>query len=252
MAVTEVVKSGLEGTLSFAIRSVNLLAAPADFTVTPSDSGGTIANTTEIWYKVSTVNADGESLPCTAVKGTAAGAGNLNKMTLGWSAVATATGYRVYSCATETGTYKLKSSISAPTVAYVDTDGTIDSGAATDLVWVEVGYCTNFSYEENDASRPIFDHYEISHYKRGRDTCTASVSALYTNRAASMYQLLHDSTVKIDPCGFKLEIYDDGGATLTETITLFLAHVTRVSFNQPDTDDDSMSIDLVYNSSDAR
>ena len=252
MAVTNVVKDGLEGTLSYAVRSVNLKAAPAGFTVTPADSGGTIADAAVIWYKVSTMDADGESLPCAAVSGTASTAGNDSSMGLSWSAVTGAVTYRIYISATQTGTYVYKASVTAPTVAYTDINGTVPATGDSPLAWVELAYCSGFSYEEADGSRPIYDHYTLSHFKRGRDANTASISSLYTNRAASVYELMHNATHTVIPCGIKLEIEDDGASVVSETITLFNAHITRVAFSQPDSGDDTLTADATYQDSDVR
>lgn len=249
MAVTNVVKDGLEGTLFYSPRSVNFLTAPTGLTVTPSDTGGTIPATTTRYFRVSACDNNGETIGSTAKSGVTGGTGTTNKYTVSWTAVDGATSYRVYISDTQNGEYYLKGTVAAPTVTFSCTTETVDSTADPALDWVTIAYCTGFNYEENPNPRAVYDHYEIDHYKRGRETCSGSISHLYTNRQASVYQLLNDSKFDSTPCGFKLEINDDGGDTITETILLFQARVGRVGYNQPDTGDITLSADFSYKSS---
>lgn len=251
MAITETVKDGLEGTLFYAPRSVNVLTAPANLTVTPSDTGGTVPASTTRWFKVSACDNYGESLGSAAKSAVTTATGTTHKYTLTWDTVADATSYRVYISATQNGSYHLAGVVTAPTVTYDCTKEAVDSNADAVLEWVTVAYCTGFNYEENDGARAVYDHYEIDHYKRGRETCSGSISHLYTNRLASVYQLLDKARTNSTPCGFKLEINDDGGATVTETIHLFQGRVSRVAYNQPDTGDITLSADFTYRSSHA-
>lgn len=71
----------------------NLLLSPASPAATASGTGGTLPAAT-YGYVVTTLSEMGESTPTNMV--TATTTGTTSKVTVGWSAVANATGYRVY------------------------------------------------------------------------------------------------------------------------------------------------------------
>jgi hypothetical protein len=81
--------------LSFAISS-NGVTAPTNVTPTSSLDGGTMGNGT-YYYMVTALTFDGESLPSTATTVAVTGATVATaKVTLSWSPVANAVGYRIY------------------------------------------------------------------------------------------------------------------------------------------------------------
>jgi hypothetical protein len=72
------------------------LAAPTPGTFTTATTGGTLASSTTYYYRVSGINAGGETLPNTETsKATGAGT-ETNTVTVKWSALTGATGYRIY------------------------------------------------------------------------------------------------------------------------------------------------------------
>lgn len=106
------------------------LPTPSGVTATPSATGGTLAAGTYT-YRVSAVNAQGETLASAAV--TASTTGTTSSVAVSWAAVtpplgvSAVTGYRVYG---RTGTVGLLTTTAAGTLTYTDT------GAATPGVGV--------------------------------------------------------------------------------------------------------------------
>lgn len=105
------------------------LSTPTGVTATPSTTGGTLAAATYS-YRVSAVNARGETLASTAV--TAITTGTTGSVAVAWAAVSVptgvdpVTGYRVYG---RTGTVGLLTTTAAGTLSYTDT-GAATPGAA--------------------------------------------------------------------------------------------------------------------------
>jgi len=98
------------------------LPAPTGVTATGSATGGTLA-AASYFYRVSAVNARGETLASTEVTSGAL-TGTTSSVALSWAAVPGATGYRVYR-GTTSGTYTSPAFLSAPTgTTYTDTGGT--------------------------------------------------------------------------------------------------------------------------------
>jgi len=98
------------------------LPAPTGVTATGSATGGTLA-AASYFYRVSAVNAQGETLASTEVTSGAL-TGTTSSVALSWAAVPGATGYRVYRTTTS-GTYTSPAFLSAPTgTTYTDTGGT--------------------------------------------------------------------------------------------------------------------------------
>lgn len=72
------------------------LGAPTQTAPSTSTTGGTgLAATTQYFYKVTALNANGESVP-SGEQSVTTGAGSTNSNTVNWNSVAGATGYRVY------------------------------------------------------------------------------------------------------------------------------------------------------------
>lgn len=103
-------------------------AAPASPSAAGSTGGGTLAASADYAYRVTAIDDDaGETLAGTEVVGTVPG-GGLGKITVGWSAVATATGYRIYRADTAGGVYGRLVEVSGA-ASYVDTGAvTPDTG----------------------------------------------------------------------------------------------------------------------------
>ena len=123
---------------------------------------------------------------------------------------------------------------------YYNVNAEAPYAAASADGWTLLGYVTGFNYEENDGSRAVYDHYEIDHYKRGRETNSGSISQLYTNKTNSLLGL-KGSTIAL-----KLEIKDDGGATVSEYHVLNKVRISRTGFNMPDTGDITSTADFTY------
>ena len=246
MPVTSTVKDGLEGYLSLSLLSINELDTPNAPTATASTSGGSIGASTSRWYKIAATDADGESLPSTAGTATTT-TGSANKIALTWTVVPNATGYKIYSASASTGPFYFKASTTSN--SYDDLNGTVNTTAENPAEWVELGFVTGFNYEENPNDRPIYSHYEVHHYKKGRADATGSISHLYTNRLASVYKMLDFVRTNNKMAGIKLEIKDDGGETVTETHKLYNARFGVARFNQPDQGDITISADFRFKNS---
>jgi len=106
------------------------LTTPTGVTATGSATGGTLA-AASYFYRVSAVNAQGETLASTEVTSGAL-TGTTSSVALSWTAVPGATGYRVYRTTTS-GTYTSPAFLSAPTgTTYTDTGGTaLTAGTVT-------------------------------------------------------------------------------------------------------------------------
>jgi hypothetical protein len=104
------------------------IATPTADTFTTADSGGTLIDETEYSYRVSALDADGESLAFEAVQETtlATGAGDENTITVKWLEVTGATSYNVYG-RTE-GSESLLANVAAPTVEWEDDGSETPSG----------------------------------------------------------------------------------------------------------------------------
>lgn len=99
--------------------------APPVVAAAPSNAGGTLTHAASPYdYVVTAVNANGESLPSTAVTPTIA-AGTTGSVVLTWPAISTASSYRVYGRAS--GSVGLLATVTNPT--YTDT-GAASPGAA--------------------------------------------------------------------------------------------------------------------------
>jgi hypothetical protein len=102
------------------------LTTPVDLTATRSATGGTLAAGT-YYYKVSAVNGAGQTLPSSQVSVTTTG--TTSSVVLTWTAVAGATGYRVYR-STVSGTFNTPALLASPTSAtYTDTGTAVGVGA---------------------------------------------------------------------------------------------------------------------------
>lgn len=99
------------------------LSAPANLAVANSTTGGTLADATYS-YRVSAVNACGETVPATAATDTATGGGT-SSMVLTWDPVVGATHYRIYG--RDSGTELLLAETTATT--WTDTGALTPTGA---------------------------------------------------------------------------------------------------------------------------
>lgn len=126
---------------------------------------------------------------------------------------------------------------------YYNTNAEAEYASGVTSGWTLIGYVTGFNYENNDGSRAVYDHYEVDHYKRGRETNSGSISHLYTNKTNSLLGL-KGSTIAL-----KLEIRDDGGATVSEYHLLSKVRIGRTGFNMPETGDITSSADFTFGSS---
>lgn len=93
--------------------------APASPSATGSTGGGTLAASSDYAYRVTAIDDAGETLPGTEQVGTVPGGGP-GKITVAWSAVATATGYRIYRADSAGGTYGRLVEVTGAT-SYIDT-----------------------------------------------------------------------------------------------------------------------------------
>lgn len=82
------------GTATITVQ--NGLATPVASGLSASGSGGTLTNATTYFYRVSALNAFGESLASTEVSQATPGGPNTCTVTIPWAAISGATSYRVY------------------------------------------------------------------------------------------------------------------------------------------------------------
>lgn len=105
------------------------LAAPTADTFVLADAGGTLLDSTTYSYRVSAVDADGESLANAAVTQATGTGGNPDEhtITVKWLAVSGATSYKVYG--RTAGSEQYLATVAAPTVQYLDDGSATPSGA---------------------------------------------------------------------------------------------------------------------------
>lgn len=101
------------------------LSTPTITSVTTATTGGSLPAATTHSYRVSAINATGETLASAAVTVTT-GAGSTNANTVNWSAVDFATGYKVYG---RTGGAELLIAEVGAVTSYVDDGSITPSGA---------------------------------------------------------------------------------------------------------------------------
>ncbi|MCD6148876.1 hypothetical protein J7J18_05900, partial [bacterium] len=80
-------------TLSGGNLTIGPLSPPSNLSVATSSSSGSCATGTTYYYRVTAVNPNGETLGCTEVS---TSTGDATALDISWSAVAGATGYKVY------------------------------------------------------------------------------------------------------------------------------------------------------------
>lgn len=104
------------------------LATPTAAAFATATSGGTLLNSTTYYYRVSAINAMGETLAfAEASQATGAGgAGNAHTVTVNWAAVTGATGYKVYG--RSTGAELLIATVGL-VLTYIDTGAITPAGA---------------------------------------------------------------------------------------------------------------------------
>lgn len=108
--------------------SGGVLTAPSTPTTSgASSTGGNLAQSTNYFYKITALSASGESLPSGELSYTTPASGTAtNQITLNWSAVTGATGYKIYR-STSAGAEKFLASVGAVT-SYADTSATVPAG----------------------------------------------------------------------------------------------------------------------------
>jgi hypothetical protein len=103
------------------------LVAPTNAAFSQTDTGGSLPPSTTYHYRVTATNAQGESLASVSTSGsTSATAGSTHAMVVNWTAVAGATGYRVYG--RSSGSEQLIAAVGDATT-YTDTGAIAPSGA---------------------------------------------------------------------------------------------------------------------------
>lgn len=140
------------------------LAAPANPAAVASESGGTLAAAT-YYYKITAVNAAGESLGSAEVNGVIAGA--TGSIALTWDAVTGATGYRIYRGPSAAGEdhYFSSATASFTDVGATGTAGTVPVATPTitwkaqlsldGTTWFDAQYVTDSSDTVATATRSM-------------------------------------------------------------------------------------------------
>ena len=103
----------------------NNLSPPTGLTATPNATGGTLAASTYS-YEVTAVGINGETLPSTVAPATTTG--STGSVSLSWSAVTNAVGYRVYG--RTSSNYLFLASTNSATTTFIDTGSITPAGAA--------------------------------------------------------------------------------------------------------------------------
>lgn len=104
--------------------NISALAAPTQNAPSTSTTGGTLAAAT-YYYKVSALNAQGETLPSNEQSQITTGTTSSN--TINWTAVTGATSYRIYR-GTSTGAQNVYYTSAAGTTSFLDTGAAATSG----------------------------------------------------------------------------------------------------------------------------
>lgn len=111
------------------------VAAPTISSTSTATSGGSLSDTTTYYYKITALNACGETTASGEVSRTTGNSGsNVNTITLNWSAPAGAgiTGYNIYGRASSNGEAYI-ATVGAGTTSYVDTGSISPSGSPPTL-----------------------------------------------------------------------------------------------------------------------
>jgi hypothetical protein len=119
----------LECQVTTAFASVAVLAVPVNAAFSTASTGGSLAQSTTYYYRVTATNASGETLPSTETSQVVGASGTAtNTVTVNWGAVTGATGYKVYG--RTTGAEQLIGTITSGfTTTFVDTGAVTPAGA---------------------------------------------------------------------------------------------------------------------------
>ncbi|HET6220168.1 MAG TPA: hypothetical protein VFE27_24280 [Acidobacteriaceae bacterium] len=120
----------ISGASTQSAGNVNLIAivTPTQNTPTTATTGGTIAASTQVCYRITATNANGETLPGAQTCVTTGSGTSTNTATITWLQVRGATGYKVYG--RTTGAELFMSTIGAgTTLTFTDTGSITPSGA---------------------------------------------------------------------------------------------------------------------------
>jgi len=121
--------SSTSATLSSTLTNSATLAVPVNSTFTDVGTGGSLAFNTHYYYKITAYNAVGETTASAETNQvTANDAANTHKMTLTWSQVPGATGYKIYGRSTGAELF-IAGVVGETTLTYTD-DGSITPAGA--------------------------------------------------------------------------------------------------------------------------
>jgi hypothetical protein len=137
--------------------------------------------------------------------------------------------------ATDTVKYGLEGTLSYNLAATADEDVTTG--------WVELGYVTDFNVKKNKNKIVYYKKYTKQGAKKGKLEVTGSLGQLYTTYAGSIQKLCDDDV----PVALKLDVADNGGSSISETLYVSNADFDNSQFNPGnlnDTSEMSMSCDF--------
>ena len=123
---TQTIHAGTRNAVSAIADAGDVKLSPDAPTLSTVSSGGTLADAT-YYYKIAATSASGESLPSTEASIATTGGGT-SKVTLSWTSVAGATGYKIYR-GSSSGGEQLLATVGAVTT-YTDDGSLTPSGAA--------------------------------------------------------------------------------------------------------------------------
>lgn len=119
----EVVTNKMLGVLCTSLQAG--ISSPAAPTLTTSTTGGTLAAATNYNYRITAVNAYGETLPSPEASANVTTTGTTSSITISWAAVPGAASYNIYG-RTAGGELKI---VNVTTTSYTDTGAVTPSGA---------------------------------------------------------------------------------------------------------------------------
>ena len=121
------VNKATQSSLNLAAGTVSSVSTPGAPTLTPSDTGGSLANGSTYNYRISAINSVGETVP--GSEGTAATVvGPFGSISVTWSAVSGATGYRIYG--RTTGSEQLLATVIGNSSTQFTDDGSLTPSGA--------------------------------------------------------------------------------------------------------------------------
>jgi hypothetical protein len=114
--------------------------------------------------------------------------------------------------------------------------------------WVELGYITDISFDEDPNNYEYYNKYTLQPAKRGRPTNSGSIGQMFTNYADSIFKLAKEGNA----VAFRIDIADNGTGPVTEQFYVSTVNLKKRSYkpgNLNESGEQSVSVDFSYASS---